>query len=344
MKMSAFAVSLFVGVATVLAQAPGQWKDPSPHRVQFIEVQDSVRLETLDWGGTGRAVVLLAGSGLSGHVYDELGPKLTAFNHVYAITRRGYGNSSQPIGEYDEQRLADDILRVLDTLEIRSPVLAGHSMAGGEMTTLASRHPDRISALVYLDALGDPRDWPASDPAYVALFRALPPPKTPPPPRPTGAVSFGDFRAWQLKAEQFALPESELRSVYETNADGTMGRHRTPARIHQAIGEGQKRREYSKIRVPVLALIDYPRPRPEDSMPENEKDRAAVSAFLEATRKYVDRWIGNVLRGISGARIVDLQAGHYLFLTREKEVVYEIRTFIAGLPSPDARAGGAEMK
>lgn len=201
-------------------------------------------------------VMLLAGSGLSGHVYDELAPKLTAFSHVLAITRRGYGNSSQPIGGYDDQRLADDVLRVLDSLEIRSPVLVGHSMAGGEMTTLASEHPDRISGLVYLDALGDPRDFPASDPAYMALFRALPPPKTPPPPRPSGAVSFSGYRAWQLQAERFALPESELRSVFETNPDGTMGRHKTPARIHRAIGDGQKKRDYSKIRVPVLALID----------------------------------------------------------------------------------------
>ncbi len=35
------------------------------------------------------------------------------------------------------------------------PVLAGDSMAGGELSTLASQHPDRVSDLVYLDALGD---------------------------------------------------------------------------------------------------------------------------------------------------------------------------------------------
>ncbi len=115
---------------TALAQAPVQWRDPSPHRVGFVYVEDGIRLETLDWGGTGRPLVLLTGSGLSGHIYDELAPKLTAFSRVYAITRRGHGNSSKPAGGYDEQRLADDVLRVLDKLEIRSPVLVGYSMAG----------------------------------------------------------------------------------------------------------------------------------------------------------------------------------------------------------------------
>jgi pimeloyl-ACP methyl ester carboxylesterase len=331
MRILLLAIVPLLGVETAPAQPAGPWKDPSPHRVRFVDVEDGVRLETLDWGGTGRTLVLLAGSGLSGHVYDELAPKLAAFSHVYAITRRGFGNSSQPAGGYDEQRLADDVLRVLDTLEIRAPVLVGHSMAGGEMTTLSSGHPDRVSGLVYLDALGDPRDWPGSDPTYMVLVRALPPPKPAPPPRPTGAVSFADYRAWQLKAERFALPESELRSVYETNPDGTMGRHKTPSRVHRAIGDGQKKRDYAKIRVPVLALIDYPRPRSDEPRSDDEKDRAAVSAYLEATRRYVDRWIGNLFRGVSGARLVDLQGGHYLFLTREKEVIQEIRGFIASL-------------
>ena len=39
-----------------------EWRDPSPHRIQFVTVDEGVRLEVLDWGGTGRPVVLLAGS------------------------------------------------------------------------------------------------------------------------------------------------------------------------------------------------------------------------------------------------------------------------------------------
>jgi pimeloyl-ACP methyl ester carboxylesterase len=316
-------------VFAALAVAAEPWQDPSPHRVRFVDAEDGVRLETLDWGGTGRTIVLLAGSGLSGHVFDEIAPKLAAFSHVYAVTRRGYGASSQPASGYDDQRLADDVLRALDALGIRSAVLAGHSMAGGELTTLAPQHPDRVSGLVYLDALGDPRDFPAGDPAYMALARSLPPPLHPRPPRPSGAVSFASYRAWQSEAQGFALPESELRSVYETNPDGTMGRHKTPARIHDAIGDGQKKRDYSAIRAPALAMFEYPRAETRD----NEKDQAAVDAFTEATRAYVDRWVRSLLRGAPGARVVDLPgAGHYLFLTRETEVLREIRNFVASLP------------
>jgi len=45
-------------IAPAFAQAPGAWQDPSPHQVRFVTVAEGVRLEVLDWGGSGRAVVL----------------------------------------------------------------------------------------------------------------------------------------------------------------------------------------------------------------------------------------------------------------------------------------------
>src|SRR5882724_13191400 len=114
------------------AQQSSAW-DPSKHVTQFVTVEEGVRLEVLDWGGRGRAVVLLAGSGNSAHVFDEFAPKLVQFCHVYGITRRGFGASSQPASGYDDQRLADDVLGVIDSLGIAAPVVVGHSMAGGEL-------------------------------------------------------------------------------------------------------------------------------------------------------------------------------------------------------------------
>jgi pimeloyl-ACP methyl ester carboxylesterase len=124
-------------VATSHAKEPVVWRDPSRHQIRLVAVEKGVELEVLDWGGSGRPVVLLAGSGNTAHVFDDFAPKLTDCCHVYGITRRGYGASSQPASGYDEQRRADDILHVLDSLNIGAPVLAGHSMAGGELTTLA---------------------------------------------------------------------------------------------------------------------------------------------------------------------------------------------------------------
>jgi len=134
------------------AQQPARWHDPSPHKIQFVTVDDNVKLEVLDWGGSGRSLVLLAGLGNTAHVFDDFAPKLTSAYHVVGITRRGYGASSVPDSGYSADRLGDDVLAVLDALKLNRPVLVGHSIAEEELSSVGTRHPDRVAGLIYLDA------------------------------------------------------------------------------------------------------------------------------------------------------------------------------------------------
>ena len=129
-----------------------EWKDSSPHNIQFVTVDGDVRLEVLDWGGSGRPLLLLAGLGNTAHVFDPLAAKLNKSFHVYGLTRRGFGTSSVPPSGYSADRLADDILEVIDNLKLNKPLLVGHSIAGEELSSIGSRHADRVSGLVYLDA------------------------------------------------------------------------------------------------------------------------------------------------------------------------------------------------
>ena len=139
-------------VTLVAVLQASSWVDPARHQMQMVNVADGVQLEVLDFGGTGRPIVLLAGFGNTAHVYDELAPKLIGAGHVYAVTRRGYGVSSRPQSGYDVARLGEDVLAVIETLRLEKPVLVGHSMAGQELSYLASEHQDWIAGLVYLDA------------------------------------------------------------------------------------------------------------------------------------------------------------------------------------------------
>ena len=52
-----------------------------------------------------------------------------------------------------------------------------------------------------------------------------------------------------------------------------------------------------------------------------------------ATAVFVERWVKNLKSGVPGARVVDLLpgAGHHVFLTREADVLRELRAFVAGL-------------
>ena len=95
-------------VATASGCAPEavQWHDPSQHKVMFVTVEEGVQLEVLDWGGSGRPIVLLAGRGFTAHVFDGFAEKLTDSYHVYGITRRGFGAPSKPRTGYTEAFLA----------------------------------------------------------------------------------------------------------------------------------------------------------------------------------------------------------------------------------------------
>ena len=126
--------------------------DSASHHVRFVSVEDGVHSELLDWGGSGRAVVLLAGLGNTAHVFDDFAPKLAATYHVYGLTRRGFGRSSSPALGYEADHLGDDVLAAMDSLGLRRPIVAGHSISGEELSSIGGRHPDKVAALIYLDA------------------------------------------------------------------------------------------------------------------------------------------------------------------------------------------------
>jgi non-heme chloroperoxidase len=324
------------------AEQQGAWSDPSKHLVKFITVDQDVQLEVLDWGGSGRAIVLLTGSGKTAHVFDDFAPRLSDCCHVYGVTRRGFGMSSRPSTGYDDQRLADDVLRVIEALQLDHPVLAGHSMGGGELTTIGRQHSDRISGLIYLDATADPAGDPSmSDAEFVATEKKLPDALRRGGPA-ADRSSIEAFQASQRRAKHGAFPESEVRETIAVLPDGRLGQYKASTReINLAIGRGQIKRDYSNIRVPVLAFIDYPWP-PDDPpgsstmfvndleyQPANDDERAAIIAYVRVNRRRVDQRSANLKRSVANAEVIDLPlAGHYVFLTREAEVLSGMHPFM----------------
>jgi non-heme chloroperoxidase len=177
------------------------WRDSVPHTEQFVTVDKNVSLEVLDWGGAGQALVLLAGMGNSAHIFDKLAPKLINQFHVYGITRRGFGASSRPATGYSADRLADDVLKVIETLKLKRPVLAGHSVAGEELSSIGSRQPEKVAGLVYLEAA---YAYAIDDPVLSCTLPPTPPqqgsPKT-----VTAAIQTGTQRYTNIKSPALAL-------------------------------------------------------------------------------------------------------------------------------------------
>ena len=91
--------------------------------------------------GAGRPVVLIHGYPLSGRAWDKQVPALLdAGYRVITYDRRGFGKSSQPAAGYDYDTFAADLNALLEHLDLRDAVLAGHSMGTGEVARYLSRY------------------------------------------------------------------------------------------------------------------------------------------------------------------------------------------------------------
>ena len=321
-----------VGNQAVLAQTSDAWHDPSKHSVQFVTVDDGVRLEVLDWGGSGRPVVLLAGLGFTAHVFDGFAEKLAESCHVYGITRRGYGASSRPATGYTEQRLAEDDLQVFDALKLVKPIVAGHSISGNEMSQLGIHHHERIGGLIYLDALNDlGDDWTDFDALSPKLPEAM---QRSPSPSASDFKSFATYRDWRTRAQGIAIPEAEWRNDFAENPDGSVGARLTPGSVPKAIMDGNVAHDYSQIRVPVLAFVGYP-PLPEEQIVANHitdpAERTIVYAVFGSNVGMIRKRIKRIEDAAGSAQVVELWgANHFVFLSNEADVLRGMRLFIEG--------------
>jgi pimeloyl-ACP methyl ester carboxylesterase len=76
-------------------------------------------------------------------------------HRVIAYDARAHGKSD-PGDDYGYDRLADDLLAVLDDREIDRAVLAGASMGAHTLTTFVLEHPERVAGLVIMTPAYDP--------------------------------------------------------------------------------------------------------------------------------------------------------------------------------------------
>ena len=105
--------------------------------------------------GKGVPLVVVHGFSAEGFLYAQTLWRLVDMGFkVVAIDTAGHGaTQGLPTGGRDFAAYAALLGRVLDELGIHRAVLAGHSMGGRLTTELAATEPDRVIALVLIDAI-----------------------------------------------------------------------------------------------------------------------------------------------------------------------------------------------
>jgi pimeloyl-ACP methyl ester carboxylesterase len=313
--------------------------DPSPHTVQFVTVEPGVKLEVLDWGGTGRPLVFLASLGDTAHAFDQFAPKFAGKYHVYGITRRGFGESSDPTpnnDNYSSNQLGEDVLAVITALHLNKPVLVGHSIAGEELSSIGSRHPEKVSALIYLECSGSHSFY---DRAHGDLqldmidvrnkIEQLLPgggdPSRPMEPTEALLASLPQLEKElqdQVKLQQAVAPPTANPSLPQDS-------YPTTSSAVAAIVSGEHK--YTEIKIPCLAFFAVPHDLSRVFPGDAARHAAVVAADLERQTRLANAFEA----GVPSAKVIRLpNANHYIFRSNEAEVFRGMNDFLDKLPQP----------
>lgn len=139
-----------------------------------VTVDDGVQLATIAAGpDDAPGLLLVHGFGGAKEDFADHMDALAVDHRVVVFDHRGHGASDAPDqpGAYSLDRLAADTLAVADAYGLRDLRLLGHSMGGMVIRRLVVAHPERATALVFMDT--SPGSPPGIDPDVVAFGIAI---------------------------------------------------------------------------------------------------------------------------------------------------------------------------
>jgi pimeloyl-ACP methyl ester carboxylesterase len=224
------------------------------------------------------------------------------------------------------------VLAVLDSLKLSKPVLVGHSFAGEEMSSVASRHPNRVAGLIYLEAMYPYAFDNGKGPAMKEFLDTHGP--QPPAPSESDVASFSALQNYYLRVLGFTFPQGELRQQWNSTPDGHVGKQRDfpgGAMLSTVITTGIKK--YTDI--PVPALVIFGNPHSQGTWVDTSTDpkvREAAKSYSAALSVLTDRQIKTVKNDLPNAHVVVLpHADHFIYLSNQADVLREMRAFLSSM-------------
>jgi pimeloyl-ACP methyl ester carboxylesterase len=125
-----------------------------------VPLEDGRTLRVLQ-AGQGTPVVLIHGVlGAAEDMMLGLGEALSRRGRVISVDRPGHGGSRRERFEFGPERQAQLIRQGLQALDVRRPIIVGHSLGGPVSLALALQWPDYVRGLVLLAPLAYPEFRP----------------------------------------------------------------------------------------------------------------------------------------------------------------------------------------
>jgi pimeloyl-ACP methyl ester carboxylesterase len=128
------------------------------------QVANGVRLH-YEERGEGAPILCIHGAGSSAQLGTDAMERLAQLGRAISYDRRAYGRSErpEPLERISVAEHTDDAAALLDALEAAPAVVIARSYGGEVATDLALRYPDRVRALVLLEAAPVELSVPAAE-------------------------------------------------------------------------------------------------------------------------------------------------------------------------------------
>ena len=316
--LAGVAVAVAIYEQRVLAELDGSPDPEADARFAFpaegvhaVATPDGGRLNVEECG-SGPPVVLLHGHGANLRIFAPLAARLAAHGRrVVALDHRGFGRSSEVPPTFGFRGLVDDLATLLDVLDLRDAIVAGHSMGGAVALGLAVDRPDvvadRVGALVLINSSArGPADRPLPRAKAAALDWSL-----------TEQVGRHPRHGLVLARANFGVDarRSQVAAARSIGLGSPAARRQGLTRRLLGIDLSDR---LGEVRVPVLVLA-------------GAADRVIRSSESE-----------RIAEALPDARLeVFSGAGHMLPMERSAQVADLILQLAADAPSGRARRAGA---
>jgi pimeloyl-ACP methyl ester carboxylesterase len=125
----------------------------SPHRLSIGPADARIALARWGEDGSRKPPALLShGTGFVAEVWDDVARELAADYTVYALDRRGHGDSHKPAADrYHFLDFADDICTVIEALGLSNIYGIGHSAGATDLMLAAKLKPARFTRLFVME-------------------------------------------------------------------------------------------------------------------------------------------------------------------------------------------------
>jgi non-heme chloroperoxidase len=212
-----------------------------PPILQTVTLPNQVKLPYVEQGDpSGVPVLLLHGVTDSWRSFERVLPHLPQSIHTFAPTQRGHGDADRPAAGYRFHDFAADLVALMDTLQLETAVIAGHSMGSSVAQRFAIDHPERTLGLVLMGSFAVLRGNPSVVEFWDSTISTLTDPIDP---------------ALVREFQQSTLAQPVPQRFFETAVQESL---KVPARVWRAAFEGFLETdfsgEFSKIKAPTLIV------------------------------------------------------------------------------------------